>query len=61
MQKDEGEWSIQKTEGQKHNQRIRKLCAVKRNEAFEEKYEETREEREIRQHEADRKRRIIVE
>jgi hypothetical protein len=32
---------------------------VKRNEVFEEKYEETREERELRMHEADRKREII--
>jgi hypothetical protein len=32
---------------------------VKRNEVFEEKYEETREERELRMYEADRKREII--
>jgi hypothetical protein len=35
------------------------LNAVKRNEVFEEKYEETREEREMRIFEANRKRLII--
>lgn len=57
--KEDGTWIIQKTEGQKHFQRSRKLCSVKKSEAFEEKYEDTREEREQRQHEADRKRKLM--
>ena len=44
------------TEGQKHVDRIRKLNMIKKNEAFEERYEETREEREERLNEADKKR-----
>ena len=39
--------------------RIKKLNAVKRNEVFDEKYEETREERELRLQEAERKRELI--
>ena len=41
----DGSWSINITEGEKHCYRIKKLNAVRRNEAFEEKYEESREER----------------
>ena len=54
-----GDWSIKITDGEKHSHRIKKLNAVKRNEAFDEKYEESREEREERQAIADRKRIMI--
>jgi len=37
---------LNKTEGEKHTNRIKKLNALKRNEAFDERYEETKEERE---------------
>ena len=55
----DGNWSIKITDGEKHSFRIKKLNAVKRNEAFDEKYEETREEREERQVLADKKRLMI--
>jgi hypothetical protein len=45
---DGSDWSIKITDGEKHCHRIKKLNAVRRNEAFEEKYEESREEREER-------------
>lgn len=53
-------WTMMQTDGQKHAERIRKLNNVKKNEAFEERYEETREDREERITEADKKRQMIV-
>lgn len=47
------------TEGEKHSVRIKKLNAIKRNELFEDKYEESKEEREARQLVAEEKRRLI--
>jgi hypothetical protein len=44
-EKSGGDWCIQQTEGQKHSTRIKILNAVKRNQNFDEKYEETREDR----------------
>ena len=42
------EWTIDKTKGEKHTGRIKKLNALKRNEAFDELYEESKEIREER-------------
>jgi hypothetical protein len=42
------DWSIKQSEGQKHSTRIKILNAVKRNQNFDEKYEETREDRALR-------------
>ena len=55
-----GDWCIQQTEGQKHSTRIKILNAVKRNQNFDEKYEETREDREARQSVADKKRELLI-
>jgi hypothetical protein len=44
---DEG-WMIKETDGEKHSKRIRVLNAKKRNEQFDIKYEESKEEREER-------------
>lgn len=41
-------WSLHQTEGEKRSGRIIKLKAAKRSEAFDEKYEESKEEREER-------------
>ena len=54
-----GNWYIQKTEGQKHSMRTKILCAIKRNENFEDKYEESRQERDVRQRLADQKRELM--
>lgn len=54
-------WSLQQTEGEKRSGRIGKLKAAKRSEAFDEKYEESKEEREERQYIADQKRKLILE
>jgi hypothetical protein len=56
---DGGDWYIQKTDGQKHSMRTKILCAIKRNEQFEDKYEESREERDVRQRLADEKRELM--
>ena len=41
-------WNIKETDGEKHSKRIKVLNAKKRNEQFDEKYEESKEEREER-------------
>lgn len=53
-------WQINKTDGEKHQVRIKKLNAVRRNEVFDEKYEETREEREARNIVAIEKRELLT-
>ena len=54
-------WNIKETDGEKHSKRIKVLNAKKRNEAFDLKYEESKEEREERQSIADQKRNFLDE
>lgn len=49
-------WTLMQASGQKHAERIRKLNMVKKTEAFDERYEETRVEREDRLNEASKRR-----
>ena len=57
----DGQWNMDKTKGEKHMKRIKMLNAHKRNEAFDELYEESREARCEQLSMANFKRQIIME
>jgi len=57
----DGEWNMDKTKGEKHQTRIKMLNATKRNEQFDELYEESREDREDRLSLAEKKRALMEE